>query len=152
MCVPNGNVKFGGSYDVSAVRLGSMPSGRLWAWKAAKAAPARGMDVSGDTRPRERRAGDHLDLPGRRHPDGGRFPPARHRTEGGHDAGRGQAADLHVGGEPDPEVPAGARLPALLLLLAEPLVADDLQGLVEGRLVVAGVERQAGRREVAVVE
>ena len=27
-----------------------MPSGRLWAWKAAKATPARGMDLSGDPR------------------------------------------------------------------------------------------------------
>ncbi len=37
MWVPLGNVKFGGSKVTWASRLGSIPSGRSWAVKAAKA-------------------------------------------------------------------------------------------------------------------
>ena len=37
MCVPNGQVKLGGSKWWSAVRLGSIPSGRLFASDAASA-------------------------------------------------------------------------------------------------------------------
>ena len=47
MWVPNGNTKFGGSHVTEALRFGSMPSGRSWAVKAAKASAWIAISLSG---------------------------------------------------------------------------------------------------------
>ena len=50
MWVPNGKVKLGGSKWLDASRLGSIPSGRLWAVNASKATAASGIALSGEPR------------------------------------------------------------------------------------------------------
>ena len=49
-CVPNGNVKFGGSQLTDASSSGSVPSGRSWAVNASKAIVARASPLSGEPR------------------------------------------------------------------------------------------------------
>ncbi len=48
MWVPKGKVKLGGSKWLDASRLGSSPSGRLWAVNASKATAPSAMVRSGD--------------------------------------------------------------------------------------------------------
>ncbi len=93
-----------------------------------------------------RGAGDHLDLAGGQHPDGRRLPAAgteRQRAE--HPRG-GQAAHLGEGGEADAQLDRVVRLAAALLLGPQFVVADQLQRLLGGHLVVAAVVLEAGDR------
>jgi len=74
-------------------------------------------------------AGPDIDRPGRHHPHLRRFDEADAAGGGGRRRRRSEAADLDPGRDPDPDVLA--LLAALLLLLADLVVADQLEGLVE---------------------
>src|SRR5690606_8150325 len=69
--------------------------------------------------------------------DGGAFPQSPLEADSAGDLRGTQSAQLHVGGEADPQV--APLFACFLLLLAELVVVDHLQGLVQRPVVVAGV-------------
>ena len=92
------------------------------------------------------RAGDDLDLAGGQHPDGRVLPAARPVGQRAEHPGRRQPAHLGEGGEADAELDRVVRLPAAALLLAQLVVAEQLQRLLGGLLVVAAVVLEPGGR------
>ena len=91
-------------------------------------------------------AGQHLDLAGGQHPDGRRLPAAADVAERAQHPGRREPAHLGERGDAQPELDGVTAVPALLLLGAQRVVAEQLLGLLGGRLVVAGVVLQPGDR------
>src|SRR5205823_9123074 len=82
-------------------------------------------------------------LPGGMEPYGRRAPQPARESGRGDDRRRAEAAELHVRREADPHEPTFP--PGFRLFLAELLVSDLLQGLVERPRVVAAVVREAHR-------
>ena len=105
--------------------------------------------VGDDLRPRRvvplaMRRGPRLqdDLARRQTLDRGSVPTPGRIAQRPEDVRRRQPAHLDIGGHADPELTNVAGVPPRRLLLAELLVADQLERLVEEGLEVAGVDRQ----------
>ena len=79
------------------------------------------------------RAGDDLDLAGGQHPDGGVLPAAGAVGQRAEHPGRRQPAHLGEGGEADAQLDRVVRLAAAALLLAQLVVAEQLQRLLGRR-------------------
>ena len=101
------------------------------------------------------RAGDHLDLAGRQHPDGRVLPAAGAVVQRAQHPRRREAAHLGEGRDADAELDPVTALTPLLLLGPQRVVPEHLLGLGRGRLVVAGVvghARDRGERELLVLD